>query len=81
MRDNSLGVNFGNVQMSKVMEAKAKNKTKGRSKRKDDADPFVYVTVPSTINRRFEDGRTAKGETFGYPDFYEDSESMNRYLW
>jgi len=39
---------------------------------------IFYVTMPSTMNYS---GEPEEEQDFGYPDFYEDTDNMNRYLW
>ena len=39
----------------------------------------LYVTLPSTLNYANDVEDEEAG--FGYPDFFEDTDNMNRYLW
>jgi len=62
--------------MKTEMKTKAKRQTQLAQ---SDSETF-YVTLPSMMNHKSESEREEE-EGYGYPDFYEDTDNMNRYLW
>ncbi|NUY81800.1 hypothetical protein HUK80_12905 [Flavobacterium sp. MAH-1] len=60
---------------------KTENAKKARREKRSVAidNEIFYVTLPSTMNYH-QDSEEDENE-FGYPDFYEDTDNMNRYLW
>jgi|GEM_PF-2881701 len=61
------------------MKTNSKRRTEQGDNAKNGNDENFYVTLPSTLNYA---GESEEDEqSLGYPDFYEDTDNMNRYLW
>ncbi|RZJ73508.1 hypothetical protein [Flavobacterium sp.] len=61
------------------MKTEATKKAKRQNRTQSESESF-FVTLPSTMNYKSE-FENEQEEAFGYPDFYEDTDNMNRYLW
>ncbi|MBD3583352.1 hypothetical protein [Flavobacterium selenitireducens] len=61
------------------MRTKETRKQEMTEKSNPSENENFFVTLPSTLNYVRESDEDDAG--LGYPDFYEDTDNMNRYLW
>lgn len=61
------------------MKTKEKRRSEKSEKSTNVENENFFVTLPSTLNYVRESEEEEPG--LGYPDFYEDTDNMNRYLW
>ncbi|RZJ66387.1 MAG: hypothetical protein EOO50_09950 [Flavobacterium sp.] len=66
--------------MKTKMSKPAKRAVAGKSSAQNN-EPTYFVVGSSMNYHDDEENVNAIGEEPGYPDFYEDTDNMNRYLW
>lgn len=60
------------------MKTKSTKPVQNKRREPETENESFYVTLPSTLNRRV---NPENDDDLGYPDFFEETDNMNRYLW